>query len=217
MLISSWRPWSLFDIEVSTALIAPSSRWSDWHIRLHKVKWSRQASVSILDHIKTVEGGFAIDDRKQEDGRHAKVLEGADPRESGVMTANGVLEATVGGPNGCCVFSSSGASGVRSLSVSSNGVDPPQAECRGSILQPDTNTNLLRQRTVIPTIESSIPLKSASHDQSNEVHVLAVAVFATSDISADLLDRWSDVPVVCVNPGQTGWAGEDARLEVADW
>ena len=32
-----WRPWRDAEIFVETVLLAPSSRWPDWHVRLHRI------------------------------------------------------------------------------------------------------------------------------------------------------------------------------------
>jgi hypothetical protein len=86
------------------------------------------------------------------------------------------------------ICSDAGASGIRAICVAES------EDHSGQILKPDANTNLMWQRTLIPTIKSELMVKG--------IGFLASAVFAlarTSDreerySSFDIGELWNDVP-----------------------
>ncbi|KAH8668832.1 hypothetical protein BX600DRAFT_362027, partial [Xylariales sp. PMI_506] len=53
-LLSTWKPYINIQLEIQTALIAPSSRWPGWHFRIHRIRTSPQGDLRLID------GGFAI-------------------------------------------------------------------------------------------------------------------------------------------------------------
>jgi hypothetical protein len=197
-LRSKWKPWRDADIEVTTSLITPSKRWPDWHIRVHRIK--NQGSNDVRVH--SVQGGFAIQ------GRGAKLGEMLPARQdlTSLVAKNTetFAEGTLQNADGSLVCSIAGASGIRAIDMIHSeliGCGTLKENQRGDILKPDANTNLMWQRTLIPTVTSNfVPQSSA---------ILVSAVFAlarTSDkeglyASIDIKQLWEDVPVISGSAG----------------
>lgn len=173
----SWKPWHNDGAEVHTTLIPPTSRWPDWHIRVHQIRVSDLKQPNGIP-IHTVEGGFAISDPRKAD--NSEVLETEDA---------------------CLILNPPyGASGIANLSpaAKSNG-----KKSIGKVLKPDANTNLMCPRTIIPTVRHALDI---SPPRDGKWIVLASAVFAiSSSIGSrkgsvlerkDVLERWSDRPVI---------------------
>jgi hypothetical protein len=99
------------------------------------------------------------------------------------------------------IVSSSGASGIVQLRPSSPLV-------RGQVLKPDANTNLVVQRTLIPTVRQELAFEATAGEEE-EVVMLVVGVFAVAGRSSqdggDLWRRWVDKPVVLLR-------GEDWKV-----
>jgi hypothetical protein len=201
-LRSKWKPWVDADIEVTTFLIPPSKRWPNWHVRVHEIK-SRDLNEKT---IHCVQGGFAIQGRGEKLGEVLPILTDAESlatkHEPGSFP-EGVLETL----NGALICSNAGASGIRAVHLlrplqisSSISKDKNIAK----ILKPDANTNLMWQRTLIPTVQSEVV--------PNKSNYLVSAVFAlarTSDreegyASTEIGKLWEDVPVISATAG-----GED--------
>lgn len=210
VLISSWKPWPIFDIMVSTALIAPSSRWADWHIRIHRISASADNRIP---SIAAVEGGFAIEGRKAVDGRPIPTSTQMNS-QSLSFPKTAPLEAIMETSEGCCIFSKAGASGVRQLDVDTiaDSTGFTQTQAQGSLLKPDSNTNLLCQRTVIPTVKSELALQQ---NAGAGEFLIAVGVFATTDTSPDTPARWADPPIVHIGAGSAPAAA--AYIALSDW
>jgi hypothetical protein len=95
-----------------------------------------------------------------------------------------------------------GASGIRVIGEVGEGT-------KGEVLKPDSNTNLLVQRSLIPTIQT--PIIKPDNDVSGDVRevVIATAVFAvtSSKLSAnEMRRRWFDYPKLV-----TGGTGRDVE------
>lgn len=189
MLSSKWRPWRDAEIEVTTHLIAPSVRWPDWHVRIHRIQNQGQHSLNL----NIVQGGFAIQGRGANLGETLPIL-----TNTSSLTAHtdnrGFHEGALESQDGALVLSNAGASGIRCISLN--------PESRGEVLKPDANTNLIWQRTLIPTIKTDLEI--------NDEVVLASAVFALSRTSdrqerysqLDIAALWNDVPNISLGAGQ---------------
>lgn len=184
-LLSMWKPWRSLDVTVATTLIAPSRRWPDWHVRVHKISIEPDSNI----RLSAVEGGFAIHGRR--------VLDGLPIRP---VTAQGLVglgiserpfEATLTEPGGCLVCSSDGVSGIRQLGLGD--LSLPTYDSVGSMLHPDANTNLMRQRTLIPALRSTI---SSMVTGSINSYYMASGVFAMAEQRGTVAERWNDPPVV---------------------
>lgn len=184
-----WWPWGDRSTRVETTLIPPSTRWPDWHVRVHKItrNYNRSTTVSSLH---TVEGGFAIDSRQRKDGKLLQSADQVPPDASLGMTENSITTK-----DSAILFSASGVSGVAILKLEAE----ERAAQTCSVLKPDSNTNLACQRTLIPVVETAIP-----GDVDNIV--LATAVFAVSTeanggrslTGRPVKDRWLDRPCLKV-------------------
>lgn len=175
-----WRPWVDGQVTVRTTLVPPADRWPDWHVRVHRIRGEN------LERLYAVEGGFAI----------ARVPRGnvRTPGRERILPAlegEGWLDGDIGlveGVHVCkdsvLVLSAAGASGVR-------GIARGKTETEHEALKPDSNTNLMAQRTLIPVVR---------HEVDGQEVVLVTAVFAvatTQDHSQrSLRERWMDFPRV---------------------
>jgi hypothetical protein len=196
MLRSTWIPWKDADIVVKTALIAPSTRWPNWYVRVHKI--TNQGSGPIQIH--ATQGGFAIQGRGVERGEVLPVLSDASdfkPKESRAFS-----EGTLETDDGVLICSNAGASGIKAVPLDSSfGGDVDLLELqKGELLKPDANTNLMWQRTLIPTLK----LKTKAILQDKSV-VFGSAVFAMTSISDSeglggnglhVTELWRDLPVL---------------------
>jgi hypothetical protein len=200
-LRSKWKPWRDADIEVTTTLAPPSKRWPDWYIRSHQIRNKGSDAVQI----ESVQGGFAIHGRGAKLGETLSTMEKLEhfvPKTTASF-AEGALEMH----DGAFILSSAGASGIRTIDIrrpQGIGMGRVVEKQHGEILKPDANTNLMWQRTIIPTIRSTFTT------QKSEVLVSAVFALArTPDreetySSIDLAKLSQDVPVLCATAG-----GED--------
>lgn len=205
---SHWKPWKDAEIEVRTILIAPCSRWPDWYVRFTSFENPGASPFNL----NISQGGFAIQGRGSKRGEilpafaEGTVIEASD----NLSFAEGTLESA----GGALICSNAGASGIRSITLRSSAeVKRPAGDIisTGHVLKPDANTNLMWQRTLIPTIRSEARVLKQGHGL-----YLVSAVFAaarTSDKiaqydSLDLQTLWEDVPVI--RAGElSSKAGED--------
>lgn len=205
-----WRPWKDSDVEVSSTLIAPCSRWPDWHIRIHTfTNNTHLEALGMLAH----EAGFAIQGRG---AKYGETLPAFDDEGAMFNAQNiGFLQGTIQSDDGVLICSSAGASGIRPLDIRTSYATPDTIEAiTGEVLKPDANTNLMWQRTVMPTIKFGVkPL--ARQDKA----IFASGVFAIArrkgiEQEYDELDigrRWKDVP----NVYQEGAEPEDVKEWIA--
>lgn len=207
VLVSRWRPWKLHDVEVNTALIAPTARWPEWHVRIHRIDVK---SGAVPCAIEAVEGGFAI---------HGRTVKGGLPIysqpvefQNHVGGLGGIPEIATTSEDSCLVASSQGMSGIRMLRPEYGDTALGLCKSQGHLLKPDANTNLMQSRTVIPTIKSI--LQCNVHDQRKTFY-LTTGVFATGTAAAENFQLWNDSPQLKLspafdNPGQdcisfSGW------------
>jgi hypothetical protein len=189
-----WKPWKDANVEVSTILIAPCKRWPDWHIRIHKVTTTDTNGPTILAR----EGGFPIHGRGGKSGEVLPLLGNNINASRSVDT--GIIEGTVQSKDGALVCSNAGASGIKPISLHKKQASEDVGEDTDcEVLKPDANTNLIWQRTLIPTIRRSLtPLPRG------KPVVFASAVYGIGrrynmEKQYDELDigaSWVDVPVV---------------------
>ncbi|CAO2655750.1 Nn.00g045530.m01.CDS01 [Neocucurbitaria sp. VM-36] len=200
-LSSVWHPWVDANIEVITYLIAPSKRWPDWYVRWHKITNKGSSNVNII----AVQGGFAIQGREHELGQPLPActdvhsLLGGDARQS-----HGFPEGTLQTGDGSLICSNAGASGIRSINIDPgiHGDAPSIEGMQPEVLKPDANTNLMWQRTLIPTIK----LEMHSTSQTVEFGSAVFALSRTKDIEdrygrLDVAKLWNDVPIVSMKVG----------------
>lgn len=185
----AWYPWEDRSLQIVTTLVAPSLRWPDWHIRIHKV-------TVLSDKFSTIhlaEGGFAIHGRKRDNMPLEAVQELCEP--SGDV---GQFELTLRTSNATLIASQAGASGIDTEMSSMN-----ESTTTVSAFQPEANTNLMTPRTLIPLAEHQLKELRRGDD-----FIITSKVFAVSTQSAQteagsktLKDRWLDCPKVKISEG----------------
>jgi len=201
---AKWYPWPADRcVSVTTTLVPPTHKWPDWHTRIHRLVVHED-----LPSLHMVEGGFAIHDRRERDDRPLSVFENEASSALDAITHGdaelGTLEGVFKNEAGRSVLvaSPAGASGVVSHSSA-------KYETEVTTLKPDSNTNLARQRTLIPVIEHSCGSKLV---RGSEL-VFAQSFFAVAAKgrgvahgergekpdrglggSRCLVERWADVP-----------------------
>ena len=180
-LIDSWAPSKASKVGVCTTLVPPNALWPDWHVRIHRVSFVSRTSTE--EEISFVEGGFAIYGQQKTSGLAVPSCSPFDVSKS----SQGELEGTVVNGSSAIIFSSSGASGI---------VQQSSCSSKGVILKPDSNTNLVSPRTLLPTIQ-----QSHKFGQANKTYTFVVAVFGISTKgitvnSKQVLEKWNDRPVV---------------------
>ncbi|KAF2276164.1 uncharacterized protein EI97DRAFT_433573 [Westerdykella ornata] len=191
-LRSLWKPWRDAEIEVDTMLIAPCRRWKDWHVRIHKITNNATSGPAIL----ATEGGFAIQGRGAKAGGVLPTI--GDESNLCSHTASGILEGTLQSVDGALVCSNAGTSGVKPLALPpdhQNSVGDTNCE----ILKPDANTNLIWQRTLIPTVRRAIEPLSSGQTATFATAVFAIGRASGFERAYDELNigaKWADVPVV---------------------
>ncbi|KAH8884159.1 hypothetical protein GQ53DRAFT_698322, partial [Thozetella sp. PMI_491] len=186
-----WYPWGDRTVAIDTILVPPTDRWPDWHIRIHRIRGTA------LSSLQTVEGGFAISGRQGSDEKRVPVLDEL-PTDAKVGSTSGVVKSE----DSVLVLSAAGASGVVALKTL-KGCE--KASTSPSALHPDTNTNLMCRRTLIPTVQGEI----RSFEGENEA-LLVTAVFAISTEAnggwdnnpKTLKERWQDRPIVHLEDGK---------------
>ncbi|PMD46973.1 hypothetical protein L207DRAFT_550802 [Hyaloscypha variabilis F] len=156
--------------------------------------------------VSAVEGGYAIYGQKAEDGRPLKPLNWTPPSATAdkSQSEEGVLEEY----SSSLVVSSAGASGIHHI------LGPNTRRAKGVVLKPDSNTNLMVSRTLIPTIQQKL-LENEGQAHGSEI-ILITAVFAVtrSHLSAsEIRKRWFDVPRVKLNSSKDLFQEEFIQID----
>jgi hypothetical protein len=209
-----WWPWGDRSIEVETILIPPTSRWPDWHVRVHTVKRNPQGVPGIASALQLVEGGFAIYGRYSKTGRHLGRLD-TELDQARLGTTEGYLATE----RSALILSSAGASGILSQKASSSDLSVPPS-CRTSALRPSPNTNLVCPRTVIPVTQ----IDAKGLEQSGRGRIFMVTcVFAISteanggavpEQGRTLEEKWLDVPQITFSGSEKKTDGGHGDLDV---
>jgi hypothetical protein len=198
-LVNVWSPSKASELKITTSLIPPTERWPDWHIRIHKVVLGAEATHLV----SAIEGGFAIYGQKSTDGRPLTPLNWNSPISDEEISSEGILD----NESSSLIVSSAGASGIRYI------VGPDMIRAKGVVLKPDSNTNLMVSRTLIPTIQQDL-FRGREQNVKCEI-VFATAVFAVSGSrlsAAAISRRWFDFPQVSWNGSEPGLEGEFIQL-----
>ncbi|KAF2018809.1 hypothetical protein BU24DRAFT_385506 [Aaosphaeria arxii CBS 175.79] len=187
-LTGVWKPWKDADIEVATTLIPPCSRWPDWYVRIYKVT----AKDGQPRNLRAVEGGFSLY------GRGAKAGEVLPSVQSSTAlfdtSTSSTIEGTLETPKSSLIGSGVGISGIKHLSDLQSGL-----ESAGKILKPDANTNLIWQRTLIPTLEHTLGLPGNGDSIVFATGVFAIGLHPESRITArdyNTGHSWEDSPIL---------------------
>jgi hypothetical protein len=142
VLVSVWRPFP--DVKVKTYLIPPEPETPNWHIRAHHIEAGRE--------VMTADGSFAISNERTPDGRFLDLYdkvkcEGTQPKLIGNYDLN-TPEAWSPGKDGAFA-ASKGAVGIKALETTDVGRT-------AMLVNADPNSNLVENRTTIPTLQHTI-------------------------------------------------------------
>ena len=177
VLVSEWQPFP--DVAVRTLLVPPAAATPNWHLHIHRVGPAGRA-------VATADGGFAVRNEAAADGRalgdyDAARREGTRPRIIGNYDLASPAGWARGRDGAFAVSASDGAVGVRALE--------PDAARMANLVNADPNSNLVRARTVIPTLQHSLPSGATAWYVS--------AVYAKpSGPPEDYLDGWDKPPEI---------------------
>jgi hypothetical protein len=204
-----WSPWA-YDgrVTVTTTLIPPTSRWPDWHVRVHKIRFNGPDKLRSL-HL--VEGGFAISRVPAGVARNLPLFlekEDRDLFHDSLGKSQGIFMEQ----KGALVISPAGASGIRATaSILSYG---GRVTTEHEAMKPDSNTNLIAQRTLIPVANHELFGLDSSDEIELVTAVFAVAAGGENAQSRSLKDRWMDFPKICTQSASTDPIKEDSTIVI---
>lgn len=187
-ITSTWKPWSKLDLEVESALMPLGSHFPGWHVRVHNIRWASDLpQTPLLQDLQIVEGGFSIHSLT------AKGLPLPELQSGDVAKAEGFFSEK----DFCFLKSAVGVAGMANVtspllqsgSAQAGHVEiSVQGEC--SVLKPGPNSNILYQKSSMPTIQWQVSL-TPSHTRSNTSACdvwIASAIFAMSASSP----KWAE-------------------------
>ena len=202
-LLSAWQPWRNSSLKIKTTLIPSLDRWPGWHIRVHEVGGSH------LQTMQCVDAGFAISSLSKRGGNvpvlkeNPSLITGSTAAKEDDIAGEGSWQEEAA----CLVLSDAGASGVCDLTDQINQLSPRDCGTRshaseGLILKPDANTNLIAQRTLIPTIQHEFEkpkgVTNGGKDEIEKSTWFATGIFAvaaSAGLSAqEIRSMWRDKP-----------------------
>ncbi|RAR16518.1 hypothetical protein DDE83_000083 [Stemphylium lycopersici] len=192
-LTSIWKPWADAEIFVQTRLIAPCSRWPDWYIRWHSIANMSSQNVNL----KAVQGGFAIQGRGSKLGEVLPSITGMHGFEA-TLHDRPFPEGTFVDDTSSIICSDAGASGIRSLHLPGRRAHL-QTQETPEVLKPDANTNLMWQRTLIPTIKIEDSMVTFTRPLEFGSAVLALARTAEREeryAGLKVANLWMDEPAI---------------------
>ncbi|KAL4744756.1 hypothetical protein BDW72DRAFT_212201 [Aspergillus terricola var. indicus] len=189
-----WRPWADGQLVVTTSLIPPTARWPDWHTRVHRIQLKGEAP---LESLHLVEGGFAIE-RVPAEKKALPVLSDGNIEGASIGRSEGIYVSQ----SSALVLSQAGASGIVSAAVRRR----PEYEA----MKPDSNTNLLSQRTLVPVAKLGLLDVEAGEEIELVTRVFAISAKSLrgqpgasvpdgrggGGIQRPMRERWLDVPKV---------------------
>lgn len=182
-LSATWSPGKKSPLIIETMIIAPTKRWPDWHIRVHTIR-RREPSKIALYEFNTVEGGFAVPCRC-EDGTALPILTPASFENGPENIINGILDEDTSS----LIVTLAGVSGIVQLS---SGIG------KGEALKPDSNTNLMFQRSIIPTVKQRYLFSESMEEVRSVVAVFAVSWKHVKLSRSEIWKLWKDRPVAGV-------------------
>jgi hypothetical protein len=186
-ITSTWRPLKKVDLTIRTTLIPLTYYYPGWHIRVHYITGLGTINgIPWFGSIEMVDSSFAVKALTDE-GYHIPSISSASEDNS--------AQGYVVGQSSVLVKSSSGASGIVDLTSSIHFKravyrDEPKSGGRGHLIAADPNTNLIAQRTFIPSIRYSRAVVNDSESNSASGApasvIVATGVFGLSSVNTDL-------------------------------
>ncbi|KAH8588604.1 hypothetical protein B0O99DRAFT_524745 [Bisporella sp. PMI_857] len=213
-LVSSWKPWKPIGLVIHTTLVPPTRRWPGWHIRIHKVEWdSASTDGERPKRLRCLDSGFAVSAQTSKgDSLFEK------PYSPAFLRSQEESENWWKDDTSSLIVSSGGASGVRDLTPSfvADGTSTNrrhELKSQSIIIKPDANTNLISQRTLLPSVQHTADYDIQSREERvAKVHpnlwsftvVTGIFAIGPSQRSADeIWDMWMTPPtgVLDCKPG----------------
>lgn len=185
-----WRPWTDAGVVVMTTLIPPTARWPDWHTRVHRIRLNQRQSK--LGSLHFVEGGFAISRVPREDSKNRvlPVFSNEDVLLRDLEIGTG--EAIYASDTKALLLSQAGASGIVGTARRDGDV-----LIEHEAMKPDSNTNIMAQRTLIPVTRGEALDVSAGEEIVLVTNVFAVSAVSRRKGKQTLRERWLDMPRIC--------------------
>ncbi|KAM0282437.1 hypothetical protein ACHAO9_010226 [Fusarium lateritium] len=202
-ITSTWRPVKKLNLAIKTSLIPLAPYCPGWHVRIHWITGLEAANnIPWCESVQLVDSSFAMR-AWTEDGYHitpASNTESTDFTEGYVVDGSSVH-----------IRSRSGASGIVDLTSSRTTrrtIHEHEAKFQsmGHLIEADPNTNLIAQRTFIPSIRYVYPFIShvepGIETRTEESVILATGVFGIGNISVDpaeILRMWTNRPSIQID------------------
>ncbi|KAF4950060.1 hypothetical protein FGADI_8506 [Fusarium gaditjirri] len=189
-ITSTWRPVRSLGILVRTTLVPLAYHYPGWHIRIHYIKGLGAVNNNPwFRGFEMVDSSFAIN-ALTKDGHHIPAIDRAMIKHDGQFAEGYVTEES-----SILVKSRGGVGGIVDLTPSihfKGGLrrDEYKLGGRGYLIHADPNTNLIAQKTFIPSIRYSGAniTDSQSNFPSEALYsvVVATAVFGVSNVNQSM-------------------------------
>lgn len=204
-----WRPWVDGAVTVETTLVPPTSRWPDWHTRVHRIRLNKSSSSNFgLESLHLVEGGFAISRVPCRNQTPVLPLLPDDNNSLSAMRPE-AREGIYATETKAFVLSSAGASGA--VGTAKRSGSGPSTSVEHEAMKPDSNTNIKAQRSLIPVVRCEVFDVAVDEEIVLVTSVFAVAAPGVKDGNWETLrERWLDAPRV-----HLGGQGESEGVEDA--
>jgi hypothetical protein len=182
-IASTWTPIKKLDLSIRTTLVPLASHYPGWHIRVHQITGLEIVKIPWCDSVRLVDSSFAINSWS-EHGYHI----------TSASSTEGFTEGYIADSTSVLIKSRSGGSGIVDLTpkiISKQLVDQDGSQFRGGVhlIEADPNTNLIAQRTFIPSIQYTHPIVDKNQLESPQTGpkstILATAVFGVSSMNVD--------------------------------
>lgn len=179
-----WKPWKMLDLEVESTIVPLRDVYPGWHIRMHRVSWTKSAESRLLDDkIRLVDGGFAIP-ALNEGGFHIPEL-----NAQNLMTGGEGWSVAAD----ALVKSKRGVGGIVDFTEAFG--EAAGTETEAFVLKADPNTNLISPRTLIPCVRHT--LRADDGEQNREAWLVTGVFACCSRIETDqAMKFWSQKPKV---------------------
>jgi hypothetical protein len=185
-ITSTWRPVKKLNLAIRTTLVPLASYYPGWHVRIHQTTGLEAANgIPWCDSVQLVDSSFAIR-ALAEDGYHITSVASMESRD--------FVEGYIVDTSSVQIRSRSGTSGIVDLTPghASRGIVHERGakfRGRGHLIEADPNTNLIAQKTFIPSIRYTHPFVNNSEPdlgtRTLESMILATGVFGIGNISVD--------------------------------
>ncbi|KAF5648103.1 hypothetical protein F52700_1318 [Fusarium sp. NRRL 52700] len=189
-ITSSWRPVKSLELTIQTTLVPLTHHYPGWHLRIHQIRGLGAVnSTPWSNNFEMVDSSFAVDGHT-DTGYHIPAIDTAKIKHDGQFA-----EGYVGEQSSVLVKSRRGVSGIVDLTPSihlKGGLhhDEVKLGCRGYLIEADPNTNLVAQKTLIPSILYSgactMGDQSSVASEARLSAFVATAVFGVSNVNQSI-------------------------------